>query len=310
MNKKNVKIAYMGTPLMSAQVLECLIKEGYNVVCVIAQIDKINGRNNKISEVPTKTIAKKYNIPVYQPIKIRNDYEFLTILKPDLIITMAYGQIIPKEVLQIPNMGCINFHGSLLPSYRGAAPIQRSLMNGDCISGVTLMKMEEKMDSGEMYCKKEVLIEDYDNFTSLSEKIIDACKYIIKNNLEDFMNKKLKGEEQNEADVTFANKILPSEEHLDIFLNSKKFINIIRGLSMNPGAFLILDNKKLKIYEASLIDNKIIYPIGTLILNKKTYLQLSDGIIQVSTLQLEGKKISNGVSFANGYKKYNNIVLK
>ena len=137
--KKNLKILYFGTPDISATVLELLIKNNYNIIGVVAQMDKEKDRKGRILEVPTKVIAKKYNIPVYQKEKIRLDFEFIKELKPDIILTMAYGQLIPHDLLMIPKYGCYNLHGSLLPQYRGAAPIQFALLNGDKITGVTLM---------------------------------------------------------------------------------------------------------------------------------------------------------------------------
>ena len=136
----------MGTPEISAYVFEKLILSGYQFVGLIAQEDQFLGRKKILTKVPTKVIAEKYNIPVYQPAKIRLDYEFVNNLKPDLILTFSYGQIIPQGLLDIPKYGCLNIHGSLLPKYRGAAPIQRAIMNGEKETGLTLMEMIDKMD--------------------------------------------------------------------------------------------------------------------------------------------------------------------
>ena len=172
---KDVKILYMGTPEMSAKVLETLILDGFNIVGVVAQEDQPVGRKAIITEVPTKVVAKAHNIPVYQPHKIRLDYEFVKEINPDLILTMAYGQIVPQGLLDIPKMGALNLHGSILPKYRGAAPIQRAIMNGETETGVTLMEMVDKMDAGQMFGVEKCEITPEDNYTSLCEKIVDCC---------------------------------------------------------------------------------------------------------------------------------------
>ena len=156
MDSKQARIVYMGTPEISAAVLESLLKNGYHVVALISNEDKEVGRKHQLENTPTKKVALSYNVPVYQPHRIRLDHEWLKDLNPDLIITFAYGQIVPQEVLDAPKKGCINLHGSLLPKLRGAAPIQRAIMNGEKTTGVTLMQMVAAMDAGLMYDKEEV----------------------------------------------------------------------------------------------------------------------------------------------------------
>ena len=173
------RIIFMGTPEISAHVLEGLISSGYNVIALIAQPDRPVGRKKILEPVPTKVVAEKHQIPVYQPVKIRKEYEFVKELNPDVIITLAYGQIVPQGLLDIPRLGCINLHGSLLPKYRGAAPIQYALMNNDKITGMTLMKMVKEMDAGEMYATEEVEISPLDNSTSLFNKMGEAALKLI-----------------------------------------------------------------------------------------------------------------------------------
>ena len=184
------RIVFMGTPEIAARVFENLINFGLNFVGLIAQEDKPVGRKGILEPVATKVVAQKYNIPVFQPHRIRKEYEFLYDLKPDLILTMAYGQIVPQAVLDVPPCGCLNLHGSLLPKYRGAAPIQRALINGDKTTGITLMEMIDKMDAGRMYAKEEVTIDD-DNYSSLCLKLIDAATKVVQDNLYDYFNHKL-----------------------------------------------------------------------------------------------------------------------
>ena len=209
----NQRIVFMGTPEIAANVLQALIENEYNIVGVIAQPDKPIGRKKILEPVPTKKVALKHGIPVFQPYKIKLDYEFLKELKPDLIITLAYGQIVPQGVLDIPPLGCINLHGSLLPKYRGAAPIQYAIKNGDKITGVTLMEMIDKMDAGKMYAKKTIAISDDDNSSSLFNKIGECAKELILETLPLYLEGKLNGEEQDESLVSFCPTIKPEEEH-------------------------------------------------------------------------------------------------
>lgn len=309
-NKKDFRILYMGTPKMSADILVFLIKGGYNVVGVIAQEDKPQGRKGLLEKVPTKVVAEQYNIPVYQPHRIRKEYEFVKDINPDLILTMAYGQIIPQGLLDIPRLGCLNIHGSLLPKYRGAAPIQRAIINGETITGVTLMEMIDKMDAGKMYAKEQCEISLDDNYTSLCEKIVQCGKNVIKKNLPSYLEGNLKGMEQDESEVTFADKINPEDEKIDLELTKDNVINYIRGLSETPGAYVLLKEEKFKIFKAHVYSNSTVNPVGTLTIAKRTILQLIDGEIELDSVQMSGKKKMDGKSFANGAKQYNGEIVK
>ena len=292
------RIVFMGTPEIAARVFENLINFGLNFVGLIAQEDKPVGRKGILEPVATKVVAQKYNIPVFQPHRIRKEYEFLYDLKPDLILTMAYGQIVPQAVLDVPPYGCLNLHGSLLPKYRGAAPIQRALINGDKTTGITLMEMIDKMDAGRMYAKEEVTIDD-DNYSSLCLKLVDAATKVVQDNLYDYFNHKLVGTLQDESEVTFADKILPSDEKLDINLNCEQFINFVNGLSFEPGGYVYINDKKLKILKAHKVLSHL-GELGQLSIKKEVVLSLVDGDIVLDVVQLEGKKRMDGKSFANG----------
>lgn len=304
-NIQDVRILYMGTPEMSAKVLEALISSGFNIVGVVAQEDQPIGRKAIITEVPTKVVAKVHNIPVYQPHKIRLDYEFVKQINPDLILTMAYGQIVPQGLLDIPPMGALNLHGSLLPKYRGAAPIQRAIMNGEKETGVTLMEMVDKMDAGKMYGVSKCEITPEDNYTSLCEKIVNCCIDVCNRLLPKYFNGELKGEEQDESKVTFADKIKPETEKLSLDFGCEQFINYVHGMSEEPGAYVLLENVKLKILKAKLSDKKIDGEAGTLLIEKGVFLKLKDGVIELLELQLAGKKKMDGKSFANGSRHLN-----
>ena len=298
----NKRIIFMGTPEISATVLEGIISSGYNVVAVIAQPDRPVGRKKILMPVPTKEVALRHNIPVYQPIKIRKEYEFVKELKPDVIITLAYGQIVPQGLLDIPPLGCLNLHGSLLPKYRGAAPIQYALMNNDKVTGMTLMKMVKEMDAGEMYASEEVIIEESDNSTSLFKKMGEAALRLILKELPNILEGKLVGVPQDESLVSFAPSIKPEEEKLDLNKSKEELHGYIRALSDVPGAYLYLDNEKLKIFKAQIISDDVTDEVGKIIKADKNglYIQCVDGVLSLLEVQKEGKKRMDYRSFING----------
>ena len=307
---KDVRILYMGTPEMSAKVLETLILDGFNIVGVVAQEDQPVGRKAIITEVPTKVVAKAHNIPVYQPHKIRLDYEFVKEIYPDLILTMAYGQIVPQGLLDIPKMGALNLHGSILPKYRGAAPIQRAIMNGETETGVTLMEMVNKMDAGQMFGVEKCEITPEDNYTSLCEKIVDCCVRVTRNYLPRYFNGELKGIEQDESKVTFADKIKPETEKLSLEYGVDQFVNYVRGMSEEPGAYVLLEGQKFKIYKVAKANQAVNGPVGTLLINKNVYLKLKDGVVELKEVQMAGKKKMDGKSFANGSRQLDGKIVE
>ena len=302
MEKNNLKLVFMGTPEISAYVFEKMIEDGYHFVGLVAQPDHPVGRKGIIEKVPTKVIAEKYNIPVFQPIKIRDDYSFMDEIKPDLVITLAYGQIVPQGFLDKVPMGCLNLHGSLLPKYRGASPIQTALINNEKVTGVTLMEMVKAMDAGRMYAKKEVLVEEDDNATSLFNKIKIAASELVLEALPKYIKGELEGEMQNEAEVTFCSTIKPEQEKLDLSLSASQIAGWIRGLSDEPGAYLYLNNLKIKIYKAKVINNIVNHQVGEILEADKNGLifQAKDGQILILELQKEGKKRMDYRSFING----------
>lgn len=312
MDKKSLRIMYMGTPEISAGVLKALIENGYNVVALVAQPDRPIGRKKILEPVPTKKIAMEYNIPVYQPVKVRKEYDFVKEINPDIIITLAYGQIVPQGLLDIPKYKCLNLHGSLLPKYRGAAPIQYALINNEKVTGMTLMEMIDKMDAGQMFMKKEVAISDNDNATSLFKKMEEAAKELILESLPLYIDGKLKGVEQDESLVTYCPTIKPEEEHLDLNKSSQEVVGYIRGLSDEPGAYLYCENEKIKIFAAKKISDDIKGEVGQIIQMDKNglLLQCRDGVIALLELQREGKKRLDYKSFNNGNQMLLGKVLR
>lgn len=302
MNKEQLKVIFMGTPNISAYVLKAMIEDGYNIIGVIAQPDKPVGRKGELEKVPTKVVAESFNIPVFQPLKIRNDFEFVKELNPDVIITLAYGQIVPQGLLDIPKYGCLNLHGSLLPKYRGAAPIQYALINGDKVTGMTLMEMVKAMDAGKMYAKKEVIIDEEDNATTLFDKMAVAAKDLILEKLPLYIDGELPGEEQDESLVTFCPTIKPEQEKLSLDYGVNQMLGWIKGLSDHPGAYLLLDNQKFKIYKAKIYSSNVTGEVGKIVQADKRglILQCKDGELALLEVQKEGKKRMDFKSFLNG----------
>lgn len=302
MNKNELRLVFMGTPDISASVFEAMILDGYRFVALVAQPDRPVGRKGEIEKVPTKLVAEKYNIPVYQPLKIRKEYDFLEEINPDVIITLAYGQIVPEGLLAIPKYGCLNLHGSLLPKYRGAAPIQYALINGDKVTGMTLMEMVKEMDAGKMYAKKEVIIDEDDNMTSLFTKMAEAAKELILEALPKYIDGELKGEEQDEKQVSICPTIKPEQEKLSLNYTAEEMLGWIRGLSDHPGAFLLLDNQKFKIYKTKIINHEVTGQIGEIVVADKRglILQCKNGQLALLEVQKEGKKRMDYKSFLNG----------
>lgn len=300
-NKKDVKVLFLGTPEIAAKSLKAIIDEGYDILCVVTQEDKETGRNRTLEMPECKKVALSYGIPVYQPHRIRKDFEFAKSMDIDVIVCMAYGQLLPDEFLALAKVGAINLHGSLLPEYRGAAPIQRSIMDGKTETGITLMEMVHDMDAGDMYDKVITPIEPSDNYTSLNEKLGDDAAKMIAVDLLKYANGELPAVPQDPSKVTFAEKILPETEKLTLDINCAKFVNLIRGMSFTPGAYVMLEGKKLKVFSAHVFNNEVVKEIGEIVPNKKLLLvQLKDGIVSLDSVQYEGKKKMDGTSFKNG----------
>ena len=300
----NHRIVYMGTPAFSAYILEKLIEAKYNIVGVVSQPDREVGRKRILTATPVKEVALKHNIPVFQPEKIRNDFSFMEELNADLVVTCAYGQIVPEAFLNIPPKGCINIHASLLPKYRGGAPIQWSIIKGEKQTGITLMEMVKRMDAGVMYAKEIVDILDSDNYDTLSEKLKLAGAKIILDNLDLYLEDKLIGVPQNEDEVIIAPNISKEDEHLSFNDTARNIFNKIRGLSSIPGTYAFLDNDKVKFYASSYEEKKKSHECGEIISFSKTSIDVAcqDGVIHITEIQVPGKQRTLVKDFLNGNK--------
>lgn len=308
---KDKRIVFMGTPTFAVPVLKSLI-ENYNVVLVVSQPDREKDRKGNILMTPTKEVAIENNIPVYQPLKIKEEYQTILDYKPDIIITCAYGQIIPDIILDYPKYGCINVHGSLLPKLRGGAPIHHAIINGDKETGITIMYMASKMDAGDIISQKSLKIEENDNLDYIYNKMSVLGSELLIDTLPSIFNKTNSRIKQDESLVTFGFNIRKEEEKIDFDKSSTDIHNRIRGLSSIPGAYAILDNKRVKIYESFITDKVSNKEPGTIIdINKDgMYVATKDRIIKITDFKIEGKKRCKIQDFINGVKKEDYINKK
>ncbi len=294
----------MGTPDFAANVLEGLLENKYNVVGVVSQADKKVGRKQVLTPSPVKEMALKYDLPVFTPACIKDDYQDILALKPDLIITCAYGQFIPSVLIDYPKYKAINTHGSLLPKYRGGAPIQYSIINGENKTGISIIYMTKKMDAGDILYVKELPIDIKDTNTTLFAKLSDVAR----NALIEFLPLFFKGEfnrlPQAESEVTFAYNLTKQDEYINFNDDVLKVYNHIRGLLDNPGAYSILDNKKYKFMEVGFDYANNTSPCVFKGL-EEDYLRIDcqNGFIKVFNIRPEGKNTMDGKSFYNGNGK-------
>ena len=299
---KNKNIVFMGTPDFSVPVLKMLI-ENTNVLLVVTQPDKIVGKDKTVSFNPIKKLALEENIPVFQPMRIRKDFEKLKNLDIDLIVTCAYGQIIPKEVLDMPKYGCINVHASILPKYHGSAPIQWCLFNNDDVTGVTIMYMDEGMDTGDIIKIKEIPILDSDNVGTLHDKLSKLGCDLLLEVLPTIFNKTNDRIKQGN-NYTMAPMIKREDERLDFNEEGKKIIGKIKGLNPWPLANIIINNQEIKVLEAEFVQKKVDNTGIIKEIDKKNLgITCKDGIIYLKKVKPSGKKLMEINSFLNGIDK-------
>lgn len=300
---KDKKVIFMGTPSFSVRVLEALI-ECTNVIGVVTQPDKEVGRKKELTYSKVKECALANNIKVLQPVKIRKEYRKILDLKPDIIITCAYGQIIPNELLDYPKYGCINVHASLLPKLRGGAPIHHAIIDGYEETGITIMEMDEKMDHGDIITQESIVIDGNDTVGSLHDKLSALGAKLLIQTLPSIFNKKYKKEPQDESLVTFGYNITREDEFIDFNKPVREVFNRIRGLNPFPGAYALLDNEVVKLFDCE-IGSLTCGKNGEIIRIYKDGIGIacSDGEIIIKEIQFSGKKKMNVRDYLNGVSK-------
>ncbi|WP_312443433.1 methionyl-tRNA formyltransferase [Lacrimispora sp.] len=278
-----MKVLFMGTPEFAKISLECLVKNEYNIAGVVTQPDKPAGRKMTLTPSPVKEYASGENIPVYQPQSLKSEdfFDLLKSINPDIIVVVAYGKLIPKNVLDFPKHGCVNVHGSLLPKYRGASPINAAIINGEKITGITTQYMEEGIDTGDMILKESIEIGENETYGELHDKLAQIGGRLLIDTLEQIQGGTVKREKQPDDGASYVGKIDNTMCEIDWNLTAQEIHDKIRGLSPVPAAFTYLNGRKLKIFKSRISD---------------------DGIVELLEVQIEGGKRMNARDFANGRK--------
>lgn len=310
---KPLNIIFAGTPDFAAQHLQALLDSEHNIIAVYTQPDKPAGRGKKLQQSAVKKLALEANIPVYQPITLRNEsaqQEFIE-LKADVMVVVAYGLLLPQEILDAPQYGCLNVHGSLLPRWRGAAPIQRAVWAGDSHSGVTIMQMDKGLDTGDMLHKVSCEISPEETSASLYEKLAQLAPSALLDVLNGLSEKHFPAEKQNESQATHAKKLSKEEAELDWNLTAEQLERCIRAFTPWPVSFLTLTDPQgktqtVKVYQAETIKTTKQYPAGTVLSVEKNGIQIAtmEGVLNLLVLQPAGKKPMPVADFINGRRDW------
>ena len=301
---KDKRVVFMGTPTFAVPVLEALI-ENTNVVLVVTQPDKPVGRHKESVFTPVKEVAIKNGIPVFQPEKIRNDYEEVLNAKPDIIITCAYGQIIPKVLLDTPKYKAVNVHASLLPKLRGGAPLHKAIIYGEKETGITIMYMDKKMDSGDIISKRSISIGEDDTLDYIYNEMSNLGMELLKDTLPSIFNNTNARIKQDENLVSFGLNITKEEEKINFNRTARDIHNQIRGLSSIPGAYCLYNDKRMKVYGSVITTIKSKGTPGMIVSTDKQgiYVNTKDYQIILTDIKVEGKKRCLAKDYLNGIDK-------
>ena len=300
-----MRIIFMGTPDFSVGTLEALVEAGHEVCLVVTQPDKPKGRGKEMQYTPVKEAALKHGIEVYQPRRIREAecVEKLRQYNADIMVVIAFGQIIPKEILEMVPYGCVNVHASLLPKYRGAAPIQWSIIDGEVVTGVTTMQMDEGLDTGDMLLKTEVPITAEETGESLHDKLAKAGAALCVETLAKLQEGSIIPEKQGESPTVYAKMLDKKLGNIDWTKSAVEIERLVRGLNSWPSAYTYWNKKVVKIWKASVTDENSNEQVGTVVKVEKDgfYVQTGNGLLKVLELQITGKKRMDAGAFLRGY---------
>lgn len=302
-----MKAVFMGTPDFAVPTLQKMIDMGIEVTAVVTQPDKAKGRGKKVIYSPVKECALAHDLPVYQPVRIRKEPEFIQTLRdmqPDVIVVVAFGQILPKEILDIPRLGCVNVHASLLPKFRGAAPIQWSIIDGEEVTGVTTMLMDVGLDTGDMLLKAEIPMDPKETGGSLHDKLAAVGGELLEKTLIGLEAGTIVPEKQDDSQAGEYARMLDKElGHIDFNQPAVVIERLIRGLNPWPSAYTYIDGKTLKIWEAEVFDRNYGCEYGEVaeVTRNCLIIQTGVGALSVKSVQLQGKKRMDIAAFLNGY---------
>jgi methionyl-tRNA formyltransferase len=304
----SLRIIFAGTPDFAARHLDALLSSGHQVVGVFTQPDRPAGRGKKLMPSPVKVLAEEHGLPVFQPASLRpqENQQLVADLNADVMVVVAYGLILPKAVLDMPRLGCINVHGSLLPRWRGAAPIQRSLWAGDADTGVTIMQMDVGLDTGDMLYKLSCPITDEDTSATLYDKLAELGPKGLIDTLQQLADNRVQPEVQDEALVTYAEKLTKEEARLDWSLPAAQLERCIRAFNPWPMSWLEIDGQPVKVWQASVIAGPVNAAPGTIIEANKQGIQVAtvEGILNLESLQPAGKKAMSAQDLLNSRREW------
>lgn len=310
--KKDVSIVFMGTPDFAVPVLQGLI-DNYKVKAVVTQPDKPVGRDGKIKYSPVKQLALDNTILVLQPVNLKEEWKQITDLHPTLIVTCAYGQIVPREILVYPEYGCINVHASLLPKLRGGAPIHRAIINGFKETGVTIMHMAPSLDTGDIISQKSIEISELDTASTLHDKLSVLGRDLLLETLPSIIDGTAQRTKQDNFESTYASNISKEDEKIDFSKTKRQIYNQVRGLNSWPGAYAVLEGKRIKVWECRttdenyslLLDGKItnIYPDGIGV-------KCVNGEVVLTVIQPDGKPKMKASDYLNGIQDKTTLIGK
>lgn len=299
------KVVFMGTPQFAVPILEGLVDNGYDVLAVVTQPDRKVGRKKVLTPTPVKEAALAHQLPVIQPEKISGSQEMddIMAMQPDIIITAAFGQFLPQALLDCPKHGCLNVHASLLPKYRGGAPIHYAVMNGDEVAGVTIMEMVKKMDAGDMVAQADIPITATDDTGTMFEKLSILGRDLLLDTLPAYLANTITPVPQNEAEVTYAPNITREQERLTFRMTAQQLDCAIRGMRPFPIAHVLFNGQRMKLWQAQPLDEKTKQAPGTIVAINKDSIDVACGeqtVLRLLEIQPAGKAKMTVAAYLNG----------
>ena len=310
-----MKIVFMGTPIYAASILEDLISSKHDIVGILTKPDSPHGRSKKLISSPVKQVALNHNIPLFQPATLKNNDEITNALKTldaEVGVVVAYGLILPEFILSSFPLGCLNVHPSLLPKYRGSSPVSTCLLNGDTVTGISIIKLDSGIDSGPILAQKKVPIEKKEKCGPLTNRLFNISSLILINAINKIENGDMTLKEQYEKEATYTKKLEETDGLINWKNSANKISNMVRAYDPWPGAYTVLNNKKLRVIESEvMLNTEFVQPVipGEVLVNKDIIVGTGNGVIKLMKVQPEGKSIMSAKDFSNGNIKFHKSIL-